>query len=360
MRLVMDIQKELPLFRLNVSISTEQKILGILGASGAGKTMTLRCLAGLEAPTKGHIHLNHQVLFDAERKINLPSRKRRVGYLSQSYALFPHLTIAQNIAFGLHNMPFSEKKERVQTYLNQIQLTGFENRYPSGLSGGQQQRVALARALAPQPNILLLDEPFAALDDHLRSQMEKYLLEMLSTFEGITLFVTHNVEEGYRICDELFIFSKGAITASGPKETLFTKPPTYTAAQLTGCKNFSQVKRVDAHHVKAMDWGCELEVESSELSSPDFIGIRAHHLDFPNEITNDNTFPCWISQLREGPHRLSIYLKLFEPPQSASDYHLQAEVFKETWPTLKEKPFPWYVHLSPQQLFLMKADSLHA
>ncbi|HEY9740953.1 MAG TPA: molybdate ABC transporter permease subunit, partial [Coleofasciculaceae cyanobacterium] len=175
--LFVDIQKQLPGFLLDVSFSTDEQVLGLLGASGAGKSMILRCIAGIEIPTKGRIVLNGRVLFDSEKGINIPSRDRHIGFLFQNYALFPHLSVAQNIAFGLPKGTSALTiKQQVEAQLAAVQLQGYESRYPRELSGGQQQRVALARALASQPEALLLDEPFSALDTHLRSQLEQQLI----------------------------------------------------------------------------------------------------------------------------------------------------------------------------------------
>ncbi len=166
MSLYVDIEKDLSSFKLKVEIKQEKGTLGFLGESGSGKSMTLKCIAGLEKPTRGKIVLNDRVLFDSEKKINLSTQDRKVGFLFQNYALFPHMTVSQNIELGLLKLSKSEKKEIVARYLDILKLNGFEGRYPWQLSGGQQQRVALARALATSPDILLLDEPFSALDHH--------------------------------------------------------------------------------------------------------------------------------------------------------------------------------------------------
>ena len=190
MSLYVDIEKDLSSFKLKVEIKQEKGTLGFLGESGSGKSMTLKCIAGLEKPTRGKIVLNDRVLFDSEKKINLSTQDRKVGFLFQNYALFPHMTVSQNIELGLLKLSKSEKKEIVARYLDILKLNGFEGRYPWQLSGGQQQRVALARALATSPDILLLDEPFSALDHHLRSNMEKELMNMLKDYKGDILFVT--------------------------------------------------------------------------------------------------------------------------------------------------------------------------
>ena len=349
------IQKQLPGFLLDVSFSTNEQVLGLLGASGAGKSMILRCIAGIEIPTKGRIVLNGRVLFDSEIGINIPSRDRHIGFLFQNYALFPHLSVAQNIAFGLpKDTSALTIKQQVEVQLAAMQLQGYESRYPRELSGGQQQRVALARALASQPEALLLDEPFSALDTHLRSQLEQQLITSVETYQGVTLFVTHNLEEAYRVCQDLLVMERGKAIAYSSKQNIFARPNSVSVAQLTGCKNFSRVVVKASQQVEAIDWGCTLRVIEpvSELLS--HVGIRAHQLTFTNEPNQENTFPCWVARTSETPHRMTLYLKLNVSPTSPQDYHLQAEVFKEKWAILKDQSFPWYIRLDPLRLMLME------
>ena len=351
--LVVDIQKQLPGFSLETSFTTELDTLGLLGASGAGKSMILRCIAGLETPDSGCIVLNGRVLFDSKKGINLPACDRRIGFLFQNYALFPHLSVAQNIAFGLQQHTLPEQDLRVNEQLTRVQLQGLKNRYPHQLSGGQQQRVALARALAIQPEVLLLDEPFSALDTHLRSQLEMQMIETLSTYQGVSLFVTHNLEEAYRVCKNLLVLSEGRVAAYDSKEKIFEHPPTVGVAQLTGCKNFSGVQIISPELVEATDWGCTLRIVEPIPKQLAYVGIRAHQLTFPKDLTQENTFPCWVVRTSETPHRMTLYLKLRNPPTNPSDYHLQAEVFKEKWAALKDRPFPWHIYLDPLRLILM-------
>ncbi|MBW4662965.1 MAG: molybdate ABC transporter permease subunit [Chroococcus sp. CMT-3BRIN-NPC107] len=351
--LVVDIHKQLKSFSLQTSFTTESDTLGVLGASGAGKSMILRCIAGLETPNCGRIVLNGRVLFDSIKGINLPSGERHIGFLFQNYALFPHLNVLQNIGFGLQQLPKLERERRVNTQIALMQLSGLENRYPQQLSGGQQQRVALARALAIQPEAILLDEPFSALDTHLRSQLEKQLIETLSTYQGVSLFVTHNLEEVYRVCKNLLVLSEGKISIYGSKESIFEHPQTVSIAQLTGCKNFSRARMLSPQIVEATDWGCTLRTIEPIPSQLAYVGIRAHQLTFPNDLTQENTFRCWLVQTSETPHRMTLYLKLQHPPRDRSDYHLQAEVFKEKWAVLKDRPSPWFLCLEPLRLILM-------
>ncbi len=351
--LVVQIEKQVPGFNLNVRFHTNRDPLGLLGASGSGKSMTLRCIAGLETPSQGRIVLNGRILFDSHKKINLPSRDRKVGLVFQNYALFPHLTVAQNIAFGMQDIPRKHRANAVVNYLDKMGLTGLGDRYPQQISGGQQQRVALARAIAIQPDILLLDEPLSALDAYLRSHIEKLLIEVLSQYQGITLFITHKLEEAYRVCTNLLVLSDGEIQAEGTKESIFAHPPTFEVAKVTECKNFSRAHTLDPHHIDALDWNCTLTLEHPLPTDSGYVALRAHHLKFPKQANQPNTFPAWVAMTTETQHRITLYLKLHTPPHSPHDYHLHAEIYREKWDRLKTRPFPWNVHLDPACLITM-------
>ncbi|MEH2329840.1 molybdate ABC transporter permease subunit [Nostoc sp.] len=353
--LLVNIEKILPSFDLKVAFTSDEQPLGLLGGSGAGKSMILRCLAGIETPTIGRIVLNDRVLFDSEQGINVPSRDRRIGFLVQNYALFPHMSVAQNIAFGLpKQLSAGSIRVQVEEQLIAMQLQGLGDRYPHQLSGGQQQRVALARALASQPEALLLDEPFSALDTHLRSQLEQQMTDTLASYQGVTLFVTHNMEEAYRICPNLLVLEHGRAVHYGSKYDIFQHPATVSVAQLTGCKNFSRAVLQSSQQVEATDWGCTLQVIEPVKSELFHVGIRAHQFIFTNDSSQENTFPCWVVQTSETPHRMTLFLKLHSAGKNSQDYHLQAEVFKEKWATMKDQPFPWYVRLDPLRLILME------
>lgn len=352
--LIVEIKKQLSDIDLDVSFTTDQTPLGLLGASGAGKSTIVRCIAGLENPDRGKIILNGRVLYDSERGINLPPRDRACGFLFQNYALFPHLTVTENIAFGMaKGKPYREIKQEVEKELIAVNLEGMGDRYPEELSGGQQQRVALARAKINQPDILLLDEPFSALDTYLRDQQEKLLRKNLIHYQGVTLFITHNLEEAYRVCPNLLIIDAGKVIANGSKEDIFEHPPNWRTAQLTGCKNFSRAVAISNNQVSAIDWNCTLEIIESIPSSLEYVGLRAHQFIFPDTEDQNNTFPCWLATVSETQHRMTLYLKLNEPAHHPEDYHLQAEVFKEKWQELKARPFPWQIQLSPLRIMLL-------
>ncbi|MDB9466092.1 molybdate ABC transporter permease subunit [Dolichospermum circinale] len=350
--LFLNIEKRLDNFHLKIAFNTNNQPLGLLGGSGAGKSIILRCIAGIETPTRGQIILNNRVLFDSEKKINLPIDQRQIGFLFQNYALFPHLTVAQNIAFGIPK--YIDTKTEVEKQLIAMKLQGFGNRYPHQLSGGQQQRVALARALASKPEALLLDEPFSALDTHLRSQLEQQVTEILADYSGVTLFVTHNMEEAYRLCPHLLVLEQGKAAHYGSKYEIFQHPASVNVAQLTGCKNFSRANILSPQKIEAIDWGCTLEVRENIPSELSYVGIRAHHLIFTKDPQQVNTFPCYLVRTSETPHRMTVFLKLHSVGNHANDYHLQGEIYKEKWVNIQDQSFPWYVQLEPSRLLLME------
>ncbi|MCC7166511.1 MAG: ABC transporter ATP-binding protein [Rhodospirillales bacterium] len=198
------------------------ELVCLLGPSGCGKTTTLRIAAGLEHPQEGSVRLGGRVVADAQQR--LPPEERHVGFLFQDYALFPHLDVAHNIAFGLAGRPKAEIDQRVRAVLAQVGMDGAEAQYPHTLSGGQQQRVALARALAPNPRLMLLDEPFSGLDSRLRDQVRDQTLHILKTSGVATLMVTHDPEEAMFMADRIALMREGRIVQVGPPEELYFRP----------------------------------------------------------------------------------------------------------------------------------------
>jgi len=356
MGLLVDIQKDFADFSLTVNFQVDQRPFGILGASGSGKSMTLRCIAGLTTPTKGKIILNERILFDSETKIDIPARHRKIGYLFQNFALFPHLTVEQNIAFGIRQLPQKEQQQRISEKLQMIQLDDLGKRFPYQLSGGQQQRVALARALVTNPEVLLLDEPFSALDNHLRRYMEQELIEVLKRYEGVALFVTHNLEEAYHICEQIMIMDNGKIVANQGREELFLQPPTYAAAQLTGCKNMTEAIPANEPNTFVVPrWGNVTLCASQPLEEGHkYIGIHAHHIVFVDQSKQsklDNVFVCKVVSCEEGPHTVAVYVRIGDLQSMSDGYHLQIEVYKERWREISNDSL-LYVHLHADKLFL--------
>ena len=239
MSLEVELKKSFGNFKLDVAFSAPDGVVtGLLGASGCGKSVTLRCIAGIETPDAGRIVLNGRTLFDREKGINLSPQERHVGYLFQNYALFPNMTVEHNIAVGVRNR--KQQKATAEKLIHALYLEDVQGKYPRQLSGGQQQRVALARILASEPEALLLDEPFSALDSFLKWQVETELSQALEHFPGPVLFVTHSRKEVRRLCRQVCVLSRGKSQAVQPVGELFLHPRTRSACLLSGCRNVSR------------------------------------------------------------------------------------------------------------------------
>ena len=262
MSLVVDIEKKLGSFILRSKFETGSGTMALLGASGCGKSVTLKCIAGIMTPDKGRIVLDGETLFDSEKRIDLTPQQRRVGYLFQQYALFPNMTVAQNILCGVRTGTKEERRQRVGEHLRRFRLEGLEKKFPAQLSGGQQQRVALARILASEPRAVLLDEPFSALDSFLKWNLELELSDLLSDFKGPILWVSHDLGECYRNCRSVCVMENGVSGAVTDMETLVQHPATAGAARLAGCRNFLPAARCDGG-VKLDGWNILLPLQAA-------------------------------------------------------------------------------------------------
>jgi molybdate transport system ATP-binding protein len=293
------------------------ELIVIFGPSGAGKSVTLRALAGLVAPIKGQIRLGNRDLFNAAKGINLPPQKRNVGYVPQNYALFPHRTIAENIGFGLHNLPRKERDKRVQEFLGTMHLQNEGDRKPSEVSGGQQQRVALARALATRPSLLLLDEPFGALDEPIREHLRHEIRNLQKRYEIPIILVTHNLEEAYTLADKLIVIESGEVAQAGPRDDVFRHPATPSVAKLMGMVNILEGKLTAEIDGKSMvTWaGTPLKLDQEvkmDTGKGLFFGIRPEDIDlipFPSGLeipAGDNQVRCVLinDQARGSDHTL--------------------------------------------------------
>lgn len=247
----------------NVNFSIEEgKLIGLLGPSGSGKTTILRIIAGLETPDSGDI------IIGGTRVNDIPAGKRGIGFVFQNYALFRHMTVFENIAFGLQVQKKDKKfiKTRVQELIELVGLKGFEKRYPHQLSGGQRQRVAFARALAPNPKLLLLDEPFAAIDAKVRKELRSWLKEMVEKLGITSIFVTHDQEEAVEVADEIIVTNRGRIEQKGTPIEIYKNPKTPFVAQFIGestiIDNYSSLKGFD-----------DIGDDSKAVIRPEFIQI---------------------------------------------------------------------------------------
>ncbi len=351
MGLDISIEKALPGFSLNMKLNCSNGITGILGASGSGKSMLLGCIAGLIKPDKGTISLEGKTLFDSAKKINLSPQSRKTGILFQNYALFPHMTNRENIAFALDGLPKEEKNARVKKLLDRFHISDFAGRYPAQISGGQQQRVALARALAVEPDILLLDEPFSALDQHLKQSLMKDMLETLKDYEGCVLFVTHNMEEAFRMCERLVIIENGKIETMGTKQELFQRPPTYTSAVITGCNNIKKAVLFSDDEVYIPDWDIALKSGMKIEYTEGFVGVRANYIRLAEDGDSENVFRAWIADESEAPFTATLYLKFREKPKSKDDYQIQCEIKKEQRASIIDMSQPINIFIDPQYVF---------
>ena len=262
MSISVDIEKKLGAFTLRVQFETPGGTMALLGASGCGKSVTLKCIAGIMTPDRGRIVLDGDTLFDSERGIDLTPQQRRVGYLFQQYALFPTMTVAQNIRCGIRGGQRSEKKRQTAELLRRFRLEGLEKKYPAQLSGGQQQRVALARILASEPRAILLDEPFSALDSFLKWNLELELSDLLADFTGSVLWVSHDLGECCRNCGSVCVMENGRSSPVTDMETLLRRPATVGAAQLLGCRNFLTARRCEGG-VCLEGWDIVLPLEAT-------------------------------------------------------------------------------------------------
>lgn len=363
MELTVDVKKKLGNFYLDVQFQSESSRIGILGASGCGKSMTLKSIAGIETPDEGQIVLADRILYSAEQKINRKPQKRNVGYLFQNYALFPTMTVAKNIGMGLKGTK-REKQARVREMIRSFQLEGLEERLPGELSGGQQQRAALARIMAYEPDVILLDEPFSALDVFLKDRLQQELADMLKDYPGIVIMVSHSRDEIYRFSEELVVMDAGRVVTSGKTKEIFANPCRKEAARLTGCKNISRVKRIDAHRMKALDWGTDFRLEQEIPEWITHVGFRAHEFIPVWGPRRENCIRVELAGSADLPFEKNYYIK----PEIKSETKSETEdsqpdaagqsicwfLQKDKWNILEEKGMPDYLQFPEEQLLFLE------
>ena len=347
-KLYADIHKRIGEFDLNVMIESSADRVGILGESGSGKSMTLRCIAGIEPVDSGHVEVNGRVLYDSAGKINMKPQKRNVGYMFQNYALFPTMSVIKNVMAGL-GRPTEENRDKAADMLRRFRMEGFEDRLPGELSGGQQQRVALARIMVTEPDLILLDEPFSALDSYLRDRMQVEMLEMLEEFAGQVVMVSHSRDELYRFSKELFILSNGSIIRHGETRSVFMEPEKVTAARLTGCKNFSAAKVIDRHTVEATDWEVLVELDSEIPSDITAVGYRAHNFSPVWGERQENCIRCDLIRVDDLPFEKNYYIRTLN-----TDFPLCWFVQGEEQRIIDERGLPDYLKIEKEHLLLLK------
>lgn len=273
--------KQLNNFELKINFEAGSEVLGILGPSGCGKSMTLKCIAGIEKPDSGTIELDGITLFDSDKGINLSPQNRRLGYLFQHYALFPSMTVEQNLLSGIRPDDRATSEKDIKEIVKMMKLEGLEKKKPQFLSGGQRQRVALGRILLNKPKILMLDEPTSALDQYLKWQVQLELVELFERWQKTVLLVTHNREEIFQLCESVSVLTEGVNETKQSVSSLFAAPQSLSAGILVGCRNFSRIEILDleAGLFKAVDWG--LVLQSAKLTADAVnCGVYSHNFKF--------------------------------------------------------------------------------
>ena len=345
--IVVDFDGERILDELSLDIH-DKEFVTFLGPSGCGKTTTLRVIAGFITPKSGN------VFFDGKDIASVPPYKRQVNTVFQKYALFPHLNVYENVAFGLRlkKLPEETIRPKVLEMLETVGLRGFERRSINQLSGGQQQRTALARILAYEPEILLLDEPFSAMDTYLREKLRLELAEALKDYDGVSILVTHDRDEAYQLCPEILLMDQGKVLARGKTRDIFAWPQTCKAARLTGCKNISRIRRMGERHICALDWG-GLELMADRLVGEEItaVGIRAHDFEPLSRqkaaaYAYENCIPVEEPQVSEMPFEWYITLKngLWWKREKTIHTHNSAGVIPE------------YLRVDPSAILLLKGE----
>lgn len=344
------ITKDYGAFKLDVDFKSDNEILGLLGASGSGKSLTLKCIAGIEKPDSGRIVLNGRVLFDSEKKINLKTQDRKVGYLFQDYALFPNMTLKENVLVGIRDkLSRAEKNLKAENILKDLELGDHGDHYPYEVSGGQRQRAALARILVNKPEILLLDEPFSALDEFLRWRIEISLKDIIRKHQLPAILVSHSRDEVYRMCDSISVIKNGKSEEKMTTTDLFDQPKTFAAALISGCKNYSKIEKLGKNQAHALDWGIDLRLK--DLEDQDIIGIRSHHVKVGTE-PEENSFK--IEDYLEIDDVFETVLIVSSPKNQGKFGKIRVSMAKDQWAKLKENK-DLYISLDTDKIILLNS-----
>ena len=349
MAVSVNIEKNFRDFSLKVQFEGSSAAIGLLGASGSGKSMTLRCIAGIETPDRGKIVINGKTVFDSEAGINLKPQKRRIGYLFQNYALFPTMTVEQNIRCGYRGEK-SSAQEKVSDLIRRYHLEGLEKRLPSQLSGGQQQRVALARMMIGEPEAILLDEPFSALDGFLKDMLQREMQDFLKDYPGDMILVTHSRDEAFRFCNELMLLREGKTLIFGNTRDLFEQPQLLEASRLTGCKNSSRIERMGDHEVFALDWGVSLHTAQKVEADMTHVAIRGHWIQ-PVQEAGKNCIAFEAAEYVETTFEHQYLVRNPGMEEGAALWWMRP---KENFRDPHEKNLPQYLYLPPEHLMLLK------
>lgn len=338
-----DIEKKFGKFTLKTKFQFDNEIMGLLGASGSGKSLTLKCIAGIEKPDKGRIILNDRVLFDSEKKINISPKDRKIGYLFQDYALFPNMNVYENIKVGIREGENFDKL--IMEKLEEMRISHLKDKKINEISGGEKQRVALARLLINKPEIILLDEPFSALDDYLKSKIELEVSEVLRKYKIPTILVSHSRAEAYRLCNEICVMSNGKSEGLMNKKELFKNPKTFSSCLISGCKNFSEIEKISDKRLRALDWNIELETSDTILEEHKILGIRAHLIEL--EKSDENSFAVEVERVVEDVFTYIILVRKKDAKNS-----IRIEVDKHIWKKVENRE-NLFITMRKEDLILM-------
>jgi len=342
-RLHVNVVKHLPGFTLNVEWGGGDGVVALFGPSGAGKSLTLHCLAGLIRPDRGRIVVDGRMFFDAATGVEVTPQQRRVGYVFQSYALFPHLTVAENIGFGLRDRPRRLRQERTGVVLERLGLNGLGARRPSELSGGQRQRVALGRALAIDPALLLLDEPLSALDAPMRAGLRDELRGLLVDWGIPAVIVTHDFAEAYRLGDRIVVYDAGRVIQSALRSELLWQPASESVAHIIGIRNVLRgtVIKATPDRIQLRWRGLMLEAVNSPTRAylpppetpiaffirPEYVRLIRKDRGAPDPQHHMNLMSGRIVDETDFGTTWALRIRLDEPgPPAQGEYDLEVEV----------------------------------
>lgn len=345
------IHREFDDFKLDVQFQSESRRIGILGASGCGKSLTLKSIAGIERPETGKIESAGKVFFDSAKKIWMPPQERNVGYLFQNYALFPTITVEKNIGIALR-CGKKEKEKKVRDMIDRFSLQGLEKKLPGQLSGGQQQRTALARIMIYEPDMILLDEPFSALDSYLKEQTQRECLELLQDYPGTVILVSHSRDEIYRFSEEVLVMDGGKAVIQKTVKELFEHPQKVAAAKLTGCKNIEEIVWKDGKHLYVPGWDMVIPAGMGNVGDAQAIGIRAH--EFTTERTESDgelVFPVYKPEVKED--LVEYHVQFFTSERAKTP--VVWKVSKKLW-DVGEKGVPKWLHLKREHILFLERE----
>ncbi len=325
MSLSLDIKKAYPGFSLDIQLEAGEERVALLGASGCGKSCTLRCIAGVETPDEGRIVVNGTVFFDSREGVNLSPQERKTALLFQNYQLFPNLTVADNVCAGMDaKVPAATRRDLARRYLAIFGMAGFADRYPTRLSGGQQQRVALARMIAARPGIYMFDEPFSALDSYLKSALEQNMLDLFEVVPSTVVYVSHDIDEACRLCERIVVMHDGRVEEVGTPAELMRRPQTLATLRLTGCKNTSRARKVGPTSVEATEWGMVFDVGAPVPDDVAYLGVRASYFHRDNRAEpGRNTYDLVVARVSDSRFERLV---LLDPPRPDAPSRLQWRV----------------------------------